>query len=281
MLRIAVPNKGALSEPARKILSEAGYIRASRGNELVVADPENDAEFFFLRPRDIAVYVGAGRLDLGFTGRDMLLDSAATAVEVLPLGFGASTFRLAAPQGVATSIQDFDGKRIATSYPGVLQNELDRNGVTATIVKLDGAVENAVALGVADAVADVVDTGTTLRKAGLEVVGDTLLRSEGLLIRPAASEPDAAAANFIRRVEGVLAARLYVMVDYDIKAEQLDAASAITPGLESPTISPRRDEGWFAVRAMVKRAEVHGVMDALYDLGGRGILVTDILACRL
>lgn len=281
MLRIAVPNKGALSEPARKILNEAGYIRASRGNELVVADPDNDAEFFFLRPRDIAVYVGAGRLDLGFTGRDMLLDSAATAVEVLPLGFGASTFRLAAPEGAATSIHDFDGKRIATSYPGVLQNELDRNGVTATIVKLDGAVENAVALGVADAVADVVDTGTTLRKAGLEVVGETLLRSEGLLIRPAASEPDAAAANFIRRVEGVLAARLYVMVDYDIKAEQLDAASAITPGLESPTISPLRDEGWFAVRAMVKRAEVHGVMDALYDLGGRGILVTDILACRL
>lgn len=281
MLRVAVPNKGALSEPARKILNEAGYIRASRGNELVVADPENDTEFFFLRPRDIAVYVGAGRLDLGFTGRDMLLDSGATAVEVLALGFGGSTFRLAAPAGVATSIQDFEGKRIATSYAGVLQRELDRNNVSATIVSLDGAVENAVALGVADAVADVVDTGATLRKAGLKVVGEPLMRSEGLLIRPAATEPGTAAANFIRRVEGVLAARQYVMVDYDIKAAQLDAASAITPGLESPTISPLREEGWFAVRAMVPRADVHGVMDSLYELGGRGILVTDILACRL
>ncbi len=281
MLRVAVPNKGALAEPARKIVSEAGYLRTSRGNELVISDPDNDAEFFFLRPRDIAVYVGAGRLDVGITGRDMLLDSGATAVEVLPLGFGASTFRLAAPEGTALGIRDFDGKRIATSYPGVLQAELDRNSVCATIVKLDGAVENAVALGVADAVADVVDTGNTLRKAGLTVVGETLLRSEGLLIRPAGSEPSTAAANFIRRVEGVIAARLYVMVDYDIKAEQLDAASAVTPGLESPTVSPLREEGWFAVRAMVPRAEVHAVMDSLYELGGRGILVTDILACRL
>ncbi len=281
MLRVAVPNKGALAEPARKIVSEAGYLRTSRGNELVISDPENDAEFFFLRPRDIAVYVGAGRLDVGITGRDMLLDSGATAVEVLPLGFGASTFRLAAPEGTALGIRDLDGKRIATSYPGVLQAELDRNSVSATIVKLDGAVENAVALGVADAVADVVDTGSTLRKAGLTVVGETLLRSEGLLIRPAGSEPSTAAANFIRRVEGVIAARLYVMVDYDIKADQLDAASAVTPGLESPTVSPLREEGWFAIRAMVPRAEVHAVMDSLYELGGRGILVTDILACRL
>ncbi len=281
MLRVAVPNKGALSEPARKILSEAGYLRASRGNELVVADPENDAEFFFLRPRDIAVYVGAGQLDLGITGRDMLLDSGANAVEVLPLGFGGSTFRLAAPTGTATSLSDFEGRRLATSYPGILQAELDKLAVSAHIVKLDGAVENAVALGVADAVADVVDTGATMRKAGLEVIGEPLLRSEGLLVQPATVEPSAAARNLIRRIEGVIAARSYVMVDYDIRAEQLDAASAITPGLESPTVSPLREEGWFAVRAMVLRNEVHAVMDALYDLGGRGILVTDILACRL
>lgn len=281
MLRVAVPNKGALSEPARRMLNEAGYLRTSRGNELVVADPDNDAEFFFLRPRDIAVYVGAGQLDLGITGRDMLLDSGASAAEVLALGFGGSTFRLAAPPATATSISALAGLRIATSYPGILQAELDRQGITASIVKLDGAVENAVALGVADAVADVVDTGSTLRKAGLEVVGDVLLRSEGLLVMPGQREAGSAAATFIRRLEGVIAARSYVMVDYDIRAEHLDAASAITPGLESPTVSPLREQGWFAVRAMVRRAEVHAVMDALYELGGRGILVTDILACRL
>ena len=281
MLRIAVPNKGALSEPARRMLNEAGYLRNSRGNELVVADPDNDAEFFFLRPRDIAVYVGAGQLDLGITGRDMLLDSKASAAEVLPLGFGGSTFRLAAPVGTASTIADLAGLRIATSYPGILQGDLDRAGISASIVKLDGAVENAVALGVADAVADVVDTGTTLRKAGLVVVGEPLLHSEGMLVRPEASDPSPAAATFIRRIEGVIAARSYVMVDYDIRSEQLDAAAAITPGLESPTVSPLRDEGWVAVRAMVSRAEVHAVMDSLYELGGRGIVVTDILACRL
>jgi ATP phosphoribosyltransferase len=281
VLRVAVPNKGALSDPARRMLGEAGYLRTSRGNELVVADPENDAEFFFLRPRDIAVYVGGGQLDLGITGRDMLLDSGATAVEVLPLGFGGSTFRLAAPVGAAHDLADLAGKRIATSYPGVLQAELDKSSISARIVKLDGAVENAVALGVADAVADVVDTGATMRKAGLVVIGEPLMRSEGLLVRPASSEPDSAAANFIRRIEGVIAARRYVMVDYDIRAEQLDAASAITPGLESPTVSPLREEGWFAVRSMVPRVDVHTVMDSLYQLGARGILVTDILACRL
>lgn len=281
MLRIAVPNKGALSEPARRMLSEAGYLRNSRGNELVVADPDNDAEFFFLRPRDIAIYVGAGRLDIGVTGRDMLLDSGATATEILPLGFGGSTFRLAAPAGAIHNVHQLDGTRIATSYPGVLRAELDRLGISASIVKLDGAVENAVALGVADAVADVVDTGSTLKKAGLEIVGDVLLRSEGILIRPDAAPGAAAVDTFVRRIEGVIAARRYVMVDYDIPAQHLDAASAVTPGVESPTVSPLRDEGWFAVRAMVPRADVHGVMDTLYELGARGVLVTDILACRL
>lgn len=281
MLRVAVPNKGALGEPARAMLAEAGYLRASRSNDLVVYDPEHDAEFFFLRPRDIAVYVGAGQLDLGITGRDMLLDSGAAAAEVLSLGFGGSRFRLAVPPGTANSLADLAGKRIATSYPGVLQAELQRQNIGASIVKLDGAVENAVALGVADAVADVVDTGSTMRKAGLEIIGDVLLESEGLLVRRESQELSPAAENFVRRLQGVIVARSYVMVDYDVKAEYLDQASAITPGLESPTVSPLKEEGWYAVRAMVTRREVHAVMDSLYDLKCRGILVTDILACRL
>ncbi len=281
MLRIAVPNKGALGEPARTMLREAGYLRGAGGNELNVLDAANDAEFFFLRPRDIAVYVGAGQLDLGITGRDMLVDSGASATEVMALGFGGSTFRLAVPDGSYTSVAQLDGKRIATSYPGVLAAELDRQSVSATIVKLDGAVENAVALGVADAVADVVDTGTTLRKAGLVTIGEPLMHSEGLLVRPAAATSNEAVDRFVRRIEGVIAARQYVMVDYDIKADLLEQATAVTPGLESPTISPLKDEGWVAVRAMVNRTDVHRIMDELYSLGGRGILVTDILACRL
>jgi len=263
------------------MLREAGYLRTSRGNELVVTDHENDTEFFFLRPRDIAIYVGAGKLDLGITGRDMLLDSGAEASEVLALGFGPSTFRLAAPMDGPSDIKALEGLRIATSYPGVLAAELARVGVSAEIVKLDGAVENAVALGVADAVADVVDTGGTLRQAGLTPIGEALMVSEGLLVRPESTQPSHAGETFIRRLEGVIAARAYVMVEYDIRSEFLDQAVEITPGLESPTISPLRDQDWHSVRAMVTRTSVHTVMDELYEIGGRGVLVTDILACRL
>lgn len=281
MLRIAVPNKGALSDGARQMLRGAGYLRSGNPRDLVVSDPENDAEFFFLRPRDIAVYVGAGRLDLGITGRDMLADSGAPATELLDLGFGGSTFRLAAPRGVASTPADLDGQRIATSYPGVLGGWLDDAGIHAEIVRLDGAVENAVRLGVADAVADVVDTGTTMRAAGLEFVGSPLLESTAILIKPATASASAAVDTMLRRLHGVIVAHNYVIVEYDIRADKLDEASMITPGFESPTVSPLRDPNWVAVRAMVVRDEVHQVMDDLYTLGARGILVTDIHACRL
>lgn len=276
-LKVAVPNKGQLSEPARQMLREAGYLRSAGQRELMVHDPDNDVDFFFLRPKDIATYVGKGTLDLGITGRDMLVDSGAPVTEVIELGFGHSTFRLAAPPGVS----EVGGKRIATSYPGLLNNWLARTGTEASVVRLDGAVENSVSLGVADAVADVVDTGNTLRMAGLEVIGEPLLHSQALVVRPAHNAGNGAEATFIRRLQGVIVARAYVMVEYDITEELLESASAITPGLESPTVSPLKEAGWVAVRAMVERARVHQVMDQLFELGGRAILVTDIHACRL
>jgi ATP phosphoribosyltransferase len=281
MLRVALPNKGQLAEPAREMLREAGYLRSSAARDLVIQDPDNDVEFFFLRPKDIAVYVGEGTLDVGVTGRDMLLDSGADAEELATLGFGGSTFRLAAPPGMAQRVQDLAGRRIATSYPGVLAAYLADVGIDARIVRLDGAVENAVRLGVADAVADVVATGTTLRQAGLEVLGDPILVSEALVVRRRGAPADAAVDTFVRRLNGVMVARSYVLVDYDIRREHVDAACAITPGFESPTISSLHDPAWVAVRAMVPRRDVHRVMDDLYDLGARGILVTAIHASRL
>lgn len=281
MLRVALPNKGQLADPARELLREAGYLPASAARDLVVQDPDNDVEFFFLRPKDIAVYVGEGTLDVGITGRDMLLDSGADAEELAALGFGGSTFRLAAPAGTTGRVEDLAGRRIATSYPGVLAAYLARAGIEARIVRLDGAVENAVRLGVADAVADVVATGTTLRQAGLEVLGDPILVSEALVVRRRQAPADPAVETFVRRLHGVMVARSYVLVDYDIRANQVDAACAITPGFESPTISSLHDPAWVAVRAMVPRREVHRVMDELYDLGARGILVTAIHASRL
>lgn len=285
MLRIAVPNKGALSEPSRTMLNEAGYLRTSTARELVIQDPVNDVEFFFLRPRDIAVYVGAGKLDLGITGRDMLLDSRAEATSVLDLGFAPSTFRLAVPEAAKSagvdSISKLAGKRIATSYPGILEDRINAAGIEATIVRLDGAVENSVALGVADAVADVVDTGSTLRKAGLVVIDEPLLESEALLVAPQGRDRNAAIDTFVRRIEGVIAARKFVLVDYDVPVSLVEAATKITPGFESPTISPLQDDEWVAVRSLVPKADLHQVMDELYSIGARGILVTDIIATRL
>ena len=260
---------------------EAGYLQKASLEKLVIQDPINDAEFFFLRPKDVATYVGSGFLDVGITGRDMLLDSEASADEVLELGFGGSSFRLAAPIGSAKTISDVEGLRIASSYPTILQKWLDDNKITAKIIRLDGAVENAVALGVADWVADVVATGTTLRQAGLEVVGEPILESEAIVIRRTGAQINPAAETLIRRLQGVMVARAYVLVDYDIKRVDVKAACAITPGIESPTISDLADPNWAAVRAMVSKREVHGVMDTLYELGARGIIVTDIHACRL
>ncbi len=281
MLRVAVPNKGSLSEEASDMLREAGYKQRRDGRELVLVDAANEVEFFFLRPRDIAVYVGAGTLDVGVTGRDLMLDSGADAEEVVALGFGGSTFRFAAKAGTARNLADLAGRRIATSYAGLVERYLGEHGVAARVVRLDGAVETAVRLGVADVIADVVETGTTLRAAGLEVFGDPILRSEAVLVRRAGAEPDNGVDVLVRRLQGVLVARQYVLMDYDVRVELVEKACAITPGLESPTVSPLHDQGWVAVRAMVRRDRTNQVMDELYALGARAILVTGIHACRL
>ncbi|MED7954907.1 MULTISPECIES: ATP phosphoribosyltransferase [unclassified Streptomyces] len=282
MLRIAVPNKGSLSGPAAEMLHEAGYRQRKDAKELVLVDPGNQVEFFFLRPRDIAVYVGSGRLDVGITGRDLLLDSHSNAEEVLALGFGGSTFRFARPEGVdVQDVQGLEGLRIATSYTGLVEQHLADHGVKATVTKLDGAVETAVQLGVADVIADVVETGTSLRNAGLEVFGEPILVSDAVVIRPKGAGEDPAVDQFLRRLQGVLVARRYVLMDYDIRAENVGAAVGLTPGLESPTVSPLHTEGWVAVRAMVLRKEAQRIMDDLWSIGARAILVTNIHACRL
>jgi ATP phosphoribosyltransferase len=281
MLRIAVPNKGSLSEPASQMLVEAGYRQRSDSRELVLLDADNDTEFFFLRPRDIAVYVGSGQLDVGITGEDLLLDSGAPAEAIMQLGFAGSTFRFAAMPGTASSATDLSGLRIATAYPGVVQAYLDKRGIRAEVIRLDGAVETSVRLGVADVIADVVSTGTTLRNAGLAIFGEPLLTSQAVLIQRAGAEQPPRVEQLVRRLQGVIIARQYVLMDYDIPNELVEKAVAITPGIESPTVSPLHERGWSAVRSMVKRKETNAVMDELWELGARGILVTTIHACRL
>ncbi|WP_061962131.1 ATP phosphoribosyltransferase [Demequina flava] len=280
MLRIAVPNKGSLSEPAAQLLKEAGYKQRRDSRELVLADPRNDVEFFFLRPRDVAVYVGSGTVDAGITGRDLLLDSGAEANEHLELGFGGSTFRYAAPKGEVTAIDQLQGKRVATSYPRLVKHHLKSFGVESTVVRLDGAVESSVRLGVADAVADVVSTGTTLRAAGLEIFGEPILKSEAILIRGKDTNNEDLAV-LTGRLRGVLMARQYVLVDYDVPSEKLDESISVTPGFEAPTVTPLHGKDWHAVRIMVPRAEMNQIMDRLYAAGARAILSTELLAVRI
>jgi ATP phosphoribosyltransferase len=281
VLRIAVPNKGVLSGAAAQMLREAGYRQRTDDRELVCRDPDNDVEFFYLRPRDITTYVASGDLQLGITGRDLLVDAGHPAVELLDLGFGAATFRFAARPGTLAGPAGLAGRRIATSFPGVVAAHLAAHGIEAEVVRLDGAVENAIGLGVADVIGDVVETGGTLRRAGLEPVGEPVLESSAILIGGLDRPADGGLAQLQRRLQGVLVARQYVMLAYDVRVDQLDAASALTPGIESPTVSPLHREGWVAVQAMVRRGEVHRIMDELYELGARAILVTDIHACRL
>ena len=281
MLRIAVPNKGSLADSSISILKEAGYRQRSDSRDLVLIDPENIVEFYYLRPRDIAIYVGTGELEAGITGRDLLIDSGATSEEILSLDFGRSTFRFAAPVGTNMKLADISGKRVATAYPGLVEDFLRKNALTASIVRLDGEVESSVRLGVADLIADVVSTGNTLKQAGLEIFGDALLISEAVLIKRAGGVLNPELEILMRRLQGVVTARQYVLLDYDIPVVSVDKACAITPGLESPTISPLQKKDWVAVRAMVLRKDTNRLMDELWALGARGILVTDIHACRL
>lgn len=280
MLRIAVPNKGALSEPASEILSEAGYRRRTDPKDLTVIDPLNNVEFFFLRPKDIAIYVGSGELDFGITGRDLALDSDAPVRERLALGFGSSKFRYAGPAGREWTLSDLAGKRIATAYPNLVRKDLAANGIDATVIRLDGAVEISVQLGVADAIADVVGSGRTLSLHNLVAFGEPLCDSEAVLIERAQDQSSAARDQLVARVQGVVFGQQYLMLDYDCPRSALDQATSVTPGLESPTIAPLADPDWVAVRALVPRRGVNGIMDELAAIGAKAILASDIRFCR-
>ncbi|AKE39174.1 ATP phosphoribosyltransferase [Corynebacterium camporealensis] len=280
MIKCAVPNKGSLSEAATEILKEAGYKGRGHSKALNIVDNDNGVEFFFLRPKDIAIYVAQGVLDIGITGRDLAKDSRTKFNEVLPLGFGSSTFRYAAPAGENWSIDKLEGKRVATSYPNLVREDLAARGINAEVIRLDGAVEISIHLGVADAIADVVSTGATLRQQGLEPFGEPVCVSEAVVIKREGEEANAEEKVLLDRIQGILHARTYLMIDYNINKDNLDDASAVTPGLTGPTVSPLARENWVAVRAMVPKSSANQVMDRLAQLGAEAILASDLRIAR-
>lgn len=282
MIKVAVPNKGSLSEKALEVLKEAGYKGRGINKALNVIDEANGVEFYFLRPKDIAIYVAQGHLDLGITGRDLAADSRANVEEVMSLGFGASTFRFAAPAEQSWSIEDLEGKRIATSYPHLVTDYLSKRGITpGEVTRLDGAVEISIKLGVADVIADVVSTGATLRQQGLTPFGEPIVTSEAVIVRRRGSSGGAEHDVLLKRIRGILNAQNFLMVDYNIARENLERATSITPGITGPTVSPLSREGWVAVRAMVPRTKANLAMDELAAVGAEGILATELRIARL
>lgn len=282
MLKIALPNKGSLSEGAVSLCTEADYACGRSGKELAKTDETNGVEFFFLRPRDIATYVAQGVIDLGITGRDLNLDAEKPALEVLPLGFGKSTFRYAVPNDSDLTPETLEGKRVACSYRNIVARDLEKRGVHASVVRVDGAVEISIRLGVADAVADVVESGTTLRQAGLKTVGEPVMKSEAIVVaRDQATAERPEARTFLRRLQGILLAREYEMIEYDIPREKLAEAVCLTPGIEAPTVAPLNDPDWVAVKSMARRKGINETMDRLSDIGATGIVVMKIRAARL
>ncbi len=281
MLRVAVPNKGALAGPASEMLGEAGYRKRYEQRDLTVLDPINNVEFFFLRPKDVAIYVGSGELDLGITGRDLALDSGAPVAERLGLGFGMSTFRYAASIGREWTVNDLEGKRLATAYPRLVRDDLEKHGVSADVIRLDGAVEISVQLGVADAIADVVGSGRTLRQHNLAVFGDPICVSEAVLLQRKDSEQTKAKEQLAARLQGVVFAQQYLMLDYDCPKSLLEKAIKITPGIESPTVAPMASADWVAVRALVPRTTANQIMDELVAIGAKAVLASDIRSCRI
>ena len=281
MIKIAVPNKGSLSEAATEILKEAGYKGRGISKALNIVDEANDVEFFFLRPKDIAIYVAGGHLDLGITGRDLAMDSRADVEEVLSLGFGGSTFRFAAPADQTWTVEDLHGKRLATSYPHLAADYLAERGIEAEVIRLDGAVEIAIKLGVADAIADVVSTGATLRQQGLAPFGEPIVKSEAVVVKRKGRELTANDEVVLSRIRGILTAHNFLMLDYNISRENLDAAVAVTPGLTGPTVSPLQRENWVAVRAMVPRKEANLLMDRLAATGAEAILASELRIARI
>ncbi len=282
MLKIAIPNKGALSESSIILLKEVGYKVKRHSRELTVYDKVNDIDFIFLRPKDIPIYVSNGVLDLGITGKDLSLNSNAQVKELLALNFGKSSFCYAVPKDKMIEPKDFEGFRIATSYPYIVEQDMSNQGIKIETVKLDGAVEISIKLGVADAIADVVESGRTLKEAGLKVVGNPVMQSEAILIARSEEALNSHEVQIVLdRLKGVLVAREYVVIEYDIEKQYLDKAFKITPGIEAPTVAPLSNENWVAVKAMAKISEINELMDKLKQIKAKGIIVSKIKTCRL
>ena len=280
MIRVALPNKGQLFEPTVELLTSCGYRVSKNPKSLSSLDPDNDVEFYFLRPGVIPLYVANGVLDAGITGKDLAAEKGTGQEPLLDLNFGYSKLCAAVmASSPIVSLDEIAGVRVATSFPAITQRFFATRQVE--LIELEGAVEISVRLGIADAVVDVVETGSTLEQAGLRIVGEPLFRSNAALFAQPGHEERDAVRTLRSRIEGRLVAYEYRMVEYDCPAAILEQATRITPGIESPTVSALQKDGWLAVKAMVQKNRANQIMDELARIGCKGILLTTIESARI
>ncbi|PHR95100.1 MAG: ATP phosphoribosyltransferase [Blastopirellula sp.] len=280
-LRIGIPSKGRLSDLATDLLKDAGLSFRRQNRSLFARVREVPVDITFLRTDDIPVLCAEGAIDMGITGSDLICESRADVTERLALGVGGCKLSFCVPEDAPyKSASELDGKRIATSFPNVTEDYLAKHNATAHTVNLSGSVEVMISLGIADAIVDLVETGSTLAANRLRILED-IGRYETVLIQNKEQRHADLADRVVRRLEGVVIARSYSLLEYNIPREKLADAEEITPGFNSPTVNSLEDDAWCAVRVMVRRKEVIDAMEKLEVLGASAILETQIANCRL
>jgi ATP phosphoribosyltransferase len=280
-LRIGVPSKGRLSELAGDLLRQAGLSFRRQERSLFARVGEMPIDITFLRTDDIPVLCAEGAIDMGLTGSDLVAESGADVTTRLALGIGRCKLALCVPDdSPITSPGELAGKRVATSFPNVTRQYLAEHKADVHLVNLGGSVEIMITLGVADAIVDLVETGSTLAANRLRVLAD-IGKYESILIQNKAGRESDLAERVVRRLEGVIIARSWSLLEYNLPRNKLAEAEKITPGFNSPTVNALEDPAWCAVKVMVRRGEVIGVMEKLEALGAHAILETQINNCRL
>jgi len=280
-LRIGIPSKGRLAELAGELLKEAGLSFRRQERTLFARCREVPVDITFLRTEDIPVLCAEGAIDMGITGGDLLAESGVELVHRLDLGVGECRLAVCVPEeSKISNASQLDGCRVATSFPHVTQTFLGLHRATAHLVDLSGSVEIMIALGVADAIVDLVETGSTLAANRLRILTE-IGRYQTVLVQNPARRQAELADRVVRRLEGVVIARSYSLLEYNVPRAKLPEAEKITPGFNSPTISALEDADWCAVRVMVRRTEVIEIMERLEALGASAILETQITNCRL
>jgi len=281
LLRIGLPSKGRLAEISAELLNDAGISFRRTERTLFARCRDMPVEVTFLRTDDIPVLAAEGAIDLGITGADLVAESGAALVHRLDLGIGSCRLALCvAVDAPVSDARQLAGKRIATSFPRITREWLAERGVEAHFVELSGSVEIMIQLEVADAIVDLVETGSTLAANRLRVL-DEIGRYETVLVQNQQVADSATADRIVRRLEGIVIARSWSLLEYNIPRRRLSEAEQITPGFNSPTVMALEDPEWCAVRAMVRRGEAHGIMERLESIGVSAIIETRIANCRL